>query len=62
MNKFIATLSVMAIGLCATEALAQNVGIGQATPSSRLEICGTGNTNATSSLNVTDNAGIRCCT
>lgn len=37
--------------------VAQNVGIGQPNPSSRLEIRGNGISNATSALNVTDNNG-----
>jgi len=47
-----------AIGFAATGVLAaQNVGVGTTTPQSRLEVEGSGNTSATSTLNVTNSDG-----
>jgi hypothetical protein len=53
MKSFLCVLGFAATGILA----AQNVGVGTTTPQSRLEIEGSGNTSATSSLNVVNSDG-----
>lgn len=55
MNKIIALTSTFI--LASQAAQSQNVGIGTAAPTSRVEIKGAGSTSATSSLNVTNSGG-----